>query len=115
MGGFPLHWSVLVGWHLWDLPQGKLHRAGVILGRFHALIFLKPIPVFFFILIFLLFLPTFFLYFLDSELTFLIVVVGLYCPFLSFAHDPIGVLRIPIHLLVIFLFRSSFRYSCGME
>jgi hypothetical protein len=76
--------------------------------------FLGPIPVFFLLLVFLLFLPTFFPYLLDSELAFLIVVVGLYCPFLSFAHNPIGILRIPVYLSVIFLFRSSFRYSRGM-
>jgi amino acid permease len=76
--------------------------------------FLEPIPVFFFILVFLLCLPTFFPYFLDSELAFLVVVIGLCCPFLSFTHDPIGILHIPIHLSVIFLFCSSFGYSRGM-
>jgi hypothetical protein len=61
------------------------------------LMFLEPIPVFLFILIFLLFLPIFFPYFQDSELAFLIVIVGWYYFFLSFTHDHIGILGIPIH------------------
>jgi hypothetical protein len=76
--------------------------------------FLEPIPVFFFILVFLLFLHIFFPYFLDSELAFLVVVVGLCCFFLSFAHDSTGILRIPGHLSVIFLFHSSFGYGRGV-
>jgi hypothetical protein len=76
--------------------------------------FLEPIPVFFFILIFLLFLHIFFPYFLDSELAFLVIVVGLCCFFLSFTHDSIRVLRIPTYLAVDFLFDSLFRYGRGI-